>query len=1112
MSAKDTVLRYGAIGADDASVQVPNTVTRSIQVGERSFHGVVFETRKPMIDADLTLSSFVEAEAKRHQRRLQAPSGILMSGAHRDGLQDYVFDGVTADTFGLPRLDVSVAGFDVAVEYAGTATAGLNLVTLPAATTYTGPGAQQRTDFAFLEVWQALVAPSPRAQARIRIVDPTSLLSGPGSTVSVQGGTLTASATPGILDFVVDVASAEVTAANLAAKIDATFPLVSAKAFANTVVVKARARGAAGNLLAISATSNPNGSIEVEAIAGKLAGGADRPNKPATDQDKLYRQGCVQSPQATWLDDDLCDPIWDVESTQRVQLQWRIRTVGIDAAIDFKVHTDGFSVGGIEAQGATAAPVATYDFVPADGASTASALAYGFVDSGLWIAGDGSDQSAKDLGALDGFVYAIPLCFVFRYNDCSQGAFLGWDPDQNSNGAPPSSHTGYTGFSGVVPATKSDRPDGHFCDILTPHNVLDLRRHISLTGLDLSAELRQQADALLAGSLRTWAINTADKGTMGSGSGDVSTTPLVCNVIGRTDAPRGTRIRDFDHVARRFAAQPIIERVVIAFRPGDRPDAISQGVPVAPAMVNPGKYVVKPLDGGGLPYAPTNWFEGDKLVLDLSQLDVSMLGACFDAFSTDAVSGGHAFTAVAPAGTVILDVLGLWHDDGHYDTAVDQSVQVSMIQGLGTPKVEILLDTNRSQVTSGRDPLFQAPYDMVSYIGGSGGSPRRIFVELEIAYPAGQGLTDTPVELVSPDSAVWTGTGSDGKGPGPVYESDVAQRPADFEILLPPAFREGYREVCLEYVANKTTFVGSPFPGSPIEDTLVSRDRRSLYLPRRVHQDAATSVIETATAAVRTIDVGLTEWESSSRKVALDDLLAGAGQTLCDVTYYARDAIPSFGADGYKLSVYYRAVAPQTVGSKTGVLDSMADLVLQPLLWSDSVLSGQVGAGSIDLGFPWMRPLDQIPLVSSHNEWELVATADLSLPEATLNTGVITLKVSVAPDGQGNLTLGSPDMDPDMRARYATVGGLSEYRPVIVADPLAAPVLHKVACPLLAKVVSDVHGSSGGLLYRRNEVVLVLVTSQVLGAANIIQFEAPGPANHSCVAVYRTRNHLLLAE
>ena len=133
-----------------------------------------------------------------------------------------------------------------------------------------------------------------------------------------------------------------------------------------------------------------------------------------------------------------------------------------------------------------------YPFVPADKQSVrdnSDAVSYGIADDGLFIAGDGSEEAASALGTVDGFVYAIPIGFVFRRNDiwnCPE-AFKGFDPRNNANGAPTHNHGGYSGPMGAIPSGKSDRPDGLYCDCIDGNDLMDLRRHVAMAGHDLKA-------------------------------------------------------------------------------------------------------------------------------------------------------------------------------------------------------------------------------------------------------------------------------------------------------------------------------------------------------------------------------------------------------------------------------------------------------------------------------------------------------------------------------------------------------------------------------------------------------------------------------------------------
>lgn len=1208
MSVKDHKIQYAGLGDPACVVQTPNTVSRSMETGDRSLYTVVFQSGKAVLDSELQLKQGAPQEASGILDRWQTPSGWLRGVMRRDGYTDYTMGiapagivddspnpvsigSVGADDFGfwsdrtmincflLPRLEAKVAGMPIVVEYNYTRTPGWNIIPLASPQIYDGTSTTvKRTDFIFLEVWKTLVAPSPKASASIQV---TAVGAGgvvAGDWIRVNGilpvNQMTASAAPGVNQFLVPAATVEAQAIIIADAFNNpanTFStVISARASGDTVLLEAVVPGAGtigppgtGNFISLAVSVANPGSLAPSGAS--FSGGADRPNKP--DQAHLWRHGNVCSPAPVWLPDDLMDPVVDTETTQRIQVQYQVRRTGIQEGVNYKKHPDGFSnlfagpppTPGIFAQAARTSPAANYPFVQADKTKVwlnSSAVEYDIRDDGLWIAGDGSEQAAIDLGAADGFVYAIPICFVHRHNDVSSqlAGWKGFDPVENTNGAPRYGHPGYNGPLGPIPAGLSDRPDGHFCDVVVQDNLLDLRRHIAFPGWDLASELQYQIHSLLDGSTRTWSVDTASKQVLGGDSGDVSTQFLVCNEIGRSnalggafpvsgDTPRGEFIRNFDHIARRFGDQPVIERVVFSFWPGDRLGPLAQGGPVPPGTVNAGKYAWKAESAPGVPMDADAWYEGDVLHVDLEFLGVSTLGVVFQGGQAiDTYAAPNFFNSFAPVGTVITDVLSVYHDDGHFTAAVDQQVKVLLIQGLGTTHLEVTLDKTDTEATGG---LNVAPYHMAgrTILGfpRRDGSPRRIFVELEITYPLGSGTTDTPDFEVVPDPVVYDGSGP--AGPGPIIENAPGQQPLDMEALLAPGFRPLYREVKLEYVANETYDPAGPaHPGVPVGDngleTIVSRDRRNLYFPRRVYGARAqqTAVIDLSVPVARPIDQTLTEYGSSSRKVVLSQNLAGTGQTLCEIKYFPQDAIPNYGVlgGGYQVAVYFRSRVPQTAGVKEGDIMTTGDgvcptlLTVDPLLISPEIWTGQTGVGSLDQGFPWLLPGCQIPILDGSpldpvtvvagttREWYFCATTSVTIDDFNANTGLLSLHPFVQVDSQHAFDFGgldnwkTPRKDAEFRAFYPFADD-TVYRPTMISQPLFGAVRHKVFFPFLARIVDEVPGVAGGLLFRRNELVLVVLTRfAALDDNNAVRFLDPHADNRTCAAVYRTRHLIML--
>jgi len=1206
--------------------QVPNTVSRSVKTGERALLSVIAESGKPVLDAELNLNQDAKWMESYLLRRWHTPSGWLRGKTHYDAYCDWILgqapgglvddsgggggsagsggsggsagggghihvDGTILDAVVLPRLEATVAGHAVVVEYTNTRTPGYNLITLEPARVYDGgvPASVKRTDFLFLEVWRTLVAPSPRASAQMQVVSNSDIA--PGDQILINGMALTAVAgVPGVDQFQIG-ANADATAANIVAAINLVLnsfaTTCSARNSADMVFLAATLPGAGdvitqtGNFITLSVNVAMVGSIVVSGAT--FTGGADRPNKPVDDQAKIYRHGNVLSPAPVWLDDEMVDPVIGLESSQRIQLQYRIRATGNTEGVNYKHHPDGFSnriagpgpsANGIYAQASRNVPVWTgdgegdinsYPFVPADGTSTwlqSSAVAFGFTDDGLYVAGNGSERAAQDLGAIDGFVYAIPIGFVHRHNNASDVAAVpkGFDPQSNANGAPEYDHPGFVSWWGMVPAGASDRPDGEFCNVITQNSLLDLRRHVIPSGTDLASELQYQMQSLLDGCLRTWSVDTTSKQDLGGDSGDVSTRFLICNEIGRSngaggvpplsgDTQRGPLVRSYDHIARRFGDQPVVERVVVAFWPGDR-DA---GPAVAPGMVNPARYVKPALDGFGAPKNPGHWYEGDVLHLDLEFLNATTLGGLFDARPGAGDGGGGSgiglpsqnFLAFAPVGTVITDVLLAEHDDGNYGAPADQAVQLGIVKGLGTTHLEITLDANDTAVTGG---LAIPPTRVVGSDRpgiDTEGSQRRIFLEVEITYPIGVGTTDTPDYEVVPDTAVYSDSVAVATGPGPCIENDMAQRPADYEQLMPPRFRQGFREIQHEYIANDTIAHGAPLSGTAIgtvtPETLVSRSSMELRFPRRLWGSRTGAmglyVQDAVDFGVRVVDDTLTEYGSSSRLCILNGgtPLSGA-QTLCNVRYFAQDPIPNYGVNGggYQIGYYFRSNSPQTAGTHEGDIKSSGGgtlpttLQVEPLLTSPTVWSGQRGMGGHELAFPYASPLDQIPIhdgttlpagpdfvAGTTEEWFFAATAEVAIDDFSAGTGLLNLHAFVQQDVQNVLTLGGagateyPRKDAEFRAFYPFADDTS-YRPTVMAQPLYGATRHKAFVPCLARAVADVPGVNGGLLFRKSELLLVVLSRFAeLDDENTVRFLDPVGDNRTLAAVYRTRNLLL---
>ena len=127
-------------------------------------------------------------------------------------------------------------------------------------------------------------------------------------------------------------------------------------------------------------------------------------NKPTAST--LWKYGNVKHGGLN-VADDIEDPTVGSETTKRVQVQYRLRVygegLGLGASVNLAVHPDGLTDPNILGQGAASSPVAGVQWTN---------MRETLGDPSLWRAGDGDPNN--DLGSVDGYTYAIPVCGIFR--------------------------------------------------------------------------------------------------------------------------------------------------------------------------------------------------------------------------------------------------------------------------------------------------------------------------------------------------------------------------------------------------------------------------------------------------------------------------------------------------------------------------------------------------------------------------------------------------------------------------------------------------------------------------------------------------------------------------
>lgn len=193
--------------------------------------------------------------------------------------------------------------------------------------------------------------------------------------------------------------------------------------------------------------------------------------------DPLYPHGNVTA--TPYTDNEILWPAVGTETSQRVQVQYRIRSESVSTVLS--ADSDVFADVGIH---------------PIGGRSTGENTFYSFSpkgadDVGLYVAGDGSSTAQTNLDTVDGYVYAVPMFLVYRRVP-SASVF---NATQINNG--------YTTVAKAVDGYVKDRPDSTLADAVYPEDIVDFRHRIASDSGDVSDAVQETVSRLLSGDLAT---------------------------------------------------------------------------------------------------------------------------------------------------------------------------------------------------------------------------------------------------------------------------------------------------------------------------------------------------------------------------------------------------------------------------------------------------------------------------------------------------------------------------------------------------------------------------------------------------------------------------------
>ena len=244
----------------------------------------------------------------------------------------------------------------------------------------------------------------------------------------------------------------------------------------------------------------------------------------------ILRHGNVKALDTENFADDLLDPNYALESSARVQIQYRYRVI---EGVNIDTYPDGLDDPVVFAH-----TVSDFTGPGADG--TVTALNYSPVsdDAGLWRAGSGDAAGTTALGTVDGYMYAVPICAVARRNTTA------FDRSSNLNGG------------NLMVAVTPTRPDGIFADQIIAEDIRDLRKVCALNQTEILQKSYQQ---VLDNSMTT-ELEASPFGTSGTSVFALDNMVSPSEHIGQPEAVR-----------RHFSDRSVTETVIAVFDIGGLP-------------------------------------------------------------------------------------------------------------------------------------------------------------------------------------------------------------------------------------------------------------------------------------------------------------------------------------------------------------------------------------------------------------------------------------------------------------------------------------------------------------------------------------------------------------
>lgn len=458
--------------------------------------------------------------------------------------------------------------------------------------------------------------------------------------------------------------------------------------------------------------------------------------------------------------------------------------------------------------------------------------------------------------------------------------------------------------------------------------------------------------------------------------------------------------------------------------------------------------------------AGATWVSGDTVVLDFVSTNVE---------------------DEQPANTVISDVLSVRMNVSNGGGI--PSFENYSVEGLGTGVVSITLD---------EPPAV--------------GSSADVWVEYEVSYPSGSGLTSLVSAEASNYSILVHNPSVFNADFTANFTDDTAGRDA-LRPFLTVNYEDGpHREVELRFRTDQDRTLNTFNQGV---DTLILPS--TPYVADPLNPDASFTV--TVNGGAKTV-VGI----SDDLKTLTFSPAEASGGFAATVVYTENNPLPRSSVEA---TLYYLAPAIQAIPFE--FLDNPLDpinleLELEPLFVSDKLYTGTVSSGSVVTPFPYEGALNQIPVSAFagsayQKEGELNAPGPISVDDFDADVGMLELHTFVPMALTDSLRLQDPinvqgSQTLEFIDHYTAVAEGS-YVPTAIAQPLSVPVEHKAFIPMIARLKRDTEFGAEG------SVVLV-VFSQYYDYSTLLpegtqveQNRVTFTDNMSAASIYRLKSNPL---